>query len=104
MGFFKWELKKMENIESLDFQVWQIDKDDNDANVSAKLRLELYEVDERKYRVELLTDDETGHLHTIIAREFLAYEYAKNYFDMVERNTDAYLWLLTSFDHTEFLI
>lgn len=97
----------MENLESLDFQVWQIDKDDKDDkddNASAKMRLELYEVDGRKYRVELLTDDDTGHTHTIIAREFLAYEYAKNYFNMVERNTDAYLWVLTSLDHTGFLI
>lgn len=94
----------MENLESLDFQVWQIDKDDKDDNASAKMRLELYEVDESKYIVELLTDDDTGLTHTIIEREFLVYEYAKNYFEMVERNTDAYLWLLTSLDHTEFLI
>lgn len=93
----------MENLESLDFQVWQIDKEDED-NSSAKLRLELYEVNNHKYRVELLTDDDSGHMHTIIEREFLAYEYAKNYFEMVERNTDAYLWLLTSFDRTELLI
>ena len=85
---------KMENLESLDFQVWQIDKEDEDNNASAKMRLELYEVDECQYRVELLTDDDTGHTHAIIVREFLSYECAKNYFDMVERNTDAYLWLL----------
>ena len=99
MDVFEMGGLKMENIESLDFQVWQIDK--TEENESAKMRLELYEVDENKYIVELLTDDDTGRTHTIIAREFLAYEYAKNYFAMVERHTDAYLWLLTSFDRQE---
>lgn len=85
----------MENLESLDFQVWQIDKEeDEDNNASAKMRLELYEVSESRYIVELLTDNDTGDNHTIVEREFLSYECAKNYFDMVERNTDAYLWLL----------
>ena len=63
----------MENLESLDFQVWQIDKEDEDNNASAKMRLELYEVSESRYIVELLTDNDTGDNHTIVEREFLSY-------------------------------
>lgn len=81
-------------MESIDFQVWQIDKDEDCE--SAKLRLEFYETDDGGFVVEVLTDDDTGHTHTLVQRTFTRQEDAQAYFDKVECNTDAYLWLLAS--------
>ena len=73
-------------MESLEFNVWQVEQTDEHA----KMHVELY-VDDGFFIVELFTTHEPGEGHSLIKRAFANETAAQNYFDFVSVRTNKFI-------------
>lgn len=67
-------------MESLRFNVWQVEQTDDHA----KMRVGLYIDDDGYFIVEVLTTYEPGDEHSLIKRAFTSESEARSYFDYLE--------------------
>jgi len=74
-------------MESLEFNVWQVEQTDDHA----KMHVELYVDDDDFFVVEVFTRFEPGDDHSLIKQTFNNETAARNYFDFVSARTNKFI-------------
>ena len=74
-------------MESLEFNVWQVEQTDD----YAKMHVELYVDDDGYFVVEVFTRFEPGAEHSLVKQAFTNETAARNYFDFVSVRTNKFI-------------